>query len=80
MNILLFNINGIKDSMDALNNILEDENSPDILGLNEIKCAPKTLEKYKLAFSTKVKSKYNIIWNPAKKISYHGTAMFINKK
>ena len=79
MKIIAFNINGLKTSIDYINKLLSSLDKPDILGLNEIKCSSKTLDKLKLQLSKNVTDNYNIIWNPAN-ISWHGTAMFILKQ
>lgn len=79
MKITAFNINGLKTSIKYINKLLLSPVRPDILGLNEIKCSPNTLEKLKPEISLDILKDYNIIWNPAT-ISWHGTAMFILKK
>ncbi len=79
MKVVAFNINGLKSSLPYLNRYLMSEDRPDVLGLNEIKCTPKTLETLKNNLNQEVLKLYNVIWNPAQKIAYHGTALFILK-
>lgn len=79
MKIIGFNVNGLKTSIEYINKLLISSERPDILGLNEIKCSSKTLDKLKITLSKEVLDGYNIIWNPAK-ISWHGTAIFISKE
>ena len=82
MKITLFNINGLKQSIEYINNVLSSDNPerPDILGLNELKCTEKTLVHLKSQLSNDVVNNYHIIWNTATNLSWHGTALFILEK
>ena len=77
MKITLFNINGLKQSIEYINNVLSSDNPerPDILGLNELKCTEKTLVHLKSQLSNDVVNNYNIIWNTAVNLSWHGTCV-----
>ena len=72
MKIYSWNVNGLRAVIrkNAIQNFLEKER-PDILCLQEIKCTPDQLD-YNF-------QDYRVIWNPAKKSGYSGTAMLISE-
>ncbi len=75
MKIFSWNINGLRAVINkgALQNFLASEN-PDILCLQEIKCKPNQID---FDFS---QLGYDIIWNPAERSGYSGTAILTKIK
>ena len=78
LKLFSWNVNGLRAVLKkgALVDFLERE-YPDVLCLQEIKCTPSQvdLEKENAIFKD-----YEILWNPAKKLGYSGTAILVNKK
>ena len=69
MHLYSWNVNGFRAVVkNGFYNFLNKYN-PDILGIQEIKYSEKPLEP----------KDYSIIWNPAKRKGYAGTAIFIKK-
>lgn len=69
-----WNVNGLRAVLrkGALQRFLNDQH-PDILCLQEIKCKPDQLD----LFETDALKDYEIFWNPAEKPGYSGTAIMI---
>lgn len=72
MNLYSWNVNGLRAVINkgALQSFLEQE-SPDILCLQEIKCKPNQVD---LDLPD-----YNIFWHPAERAGYSGTATLVKK-
>lgn len=71
-----WNVNGLRAVLrkGALQQFLQDQH-PDILCLQEIKCKPDQLD----LFETDALKGYQIFWNPAARPGYSGTAILLNK-
>ena len=71
-----WNVNGLRAVLrkGALQQFLQDQN-PDILCLQEIKCKPEQLD----LFEMDTLRDYQIFWNPAARPGYSGTAILLNK-
>ncbi|MBQ1528424.1 exodeoxyribonuclease III [Candidatus Saccharibacteria bacterium] len=76
MKLFSWNVNGLRAVLrkGALQKFL-DEQQPDILCLQEIKCKPDQLD----LFETDALKDYQIFWHPAEKAGYSGTAILLNK-
>ncbi len=74
MKIISWNVNGIRAILKK--NFLEflQNNKPEVLCVQEIKIDKKTILKENFNFSN-----YNVVWNPAERPGYSGTACFIRK-
>lgn len=71
MNITTWNVNGYRAVLrkEALRWV--DEVNPDVLCLQEIKVKPEQLSE-----AEQIVEGYNVIWNPADRPGYSGTALF----
>ena len=72
--IFSWNVNGLRAVLrkGALQKFLQEQ-QPDILCLQEIKCKPDQLD----LFETDALKNYDIFWNPAEKPGYSGTATLV---
>ena len=75
MQITTWNVNGYRAIIrkDGFNWI--DEFKPDILCLQEIKVKPEQLED-----NEKILGDYQVVWNPAERPGYSGTAVFYKRE
>lgn len=71
-----WNVNGLRAVLrkGSLQEFL-NEYQPDVLCLQEIKCNPGQLD----LFESEALRKYDVLWNPAKRLGYSGTAVLVNK-
>jgi len=69
-----WNVNGLRAVLrkEALQKFIEEQ-KPDILCLQEIKCKPDQLD----LFETDALKDYEIVWNPANRPGYSGTAVLV---
>jgi len=75
MNIVTWNINGVRAALGkgALEWVWE--HSPDVLCLQEVKARPDQLNEEQAGFL-----KYPYVWNPAEKAGYSGVATFFKEE
>jgi exodeoxyribonuclease-3 len=76
MQIITWNVNGLRAALGkGVGNWIKYQ-SPDILCLQEIKCKPEQLTpEHKLALSP-----YSSLWNPAQRAGYSGVATFTTQQ
>lgn len=75
--IFSWNVNGLRAVLrkGAIQDFLSTY-QPDILCLQEIKCYPDQLDMLEMA---ELENAYDIIWNPAEKAGYSGTAILLRR-
>ncbi|MEZ4473799.1 MAG: exodeoxyribonuclease III [bacterium] len=71
MRIFSWNVNGIRAAWRKGMSAWLAQGAPDVLGLQEIKATPAQLDADQLTGHG-----YHVVWNPAKKPGYSGTATF----
>lgn len=74
LNIWTYNINSIRNKMDAINQLL-DKHNIDILFVTET----KIMQKHEPDVEKLLNSKYCVIWNSNKNKYHHGTAFIYSK-